>query len=103
MSNYSWGILYQDGSSASGDVYRDVVSVAGISTNHQAVQTAQEISPIFALDMNRDGLMGLAFSSINTSTHVPSRGNRYAKENEAETSSDDESPDSPTPKAVYLL
>jgi aspergillopepsin I len=83
MSNYSWGILYEDGSSASGDVYKDVVSVAGISTNHQAVQTAQKISPIFVLDTNRDGLMGLAFSNINTGTHmhVPSRGNRHAKEN----------------------
>ncbi|OXV05399.1 hypothetical protein Egran_06833, partial [Elaphomyces granulatus] len=66
MSNYSWEILYEDGSSASGDVYRDVVSVAGISTNHQAVQTAQKTSPIFVLDTNRDGLMGLAFSNINT-------------------------------------
>jgi aspergillopepsin I len=71
MSNYSWAISYADGSSASGDVYRDVVSVAGISTNQQAVETAQHVSPQFAQDTENDGLMGLAFSILNTGTHVP--------------------------------
>ena len=71
MNNFSWSISYGDGSSAGGDVYRDFVSVAGISTNRQAVETAQHVSPQFVQDTDNDGLMGLAFSDINTGTHLP--------------------------------
>lgn len=61
----TWSISYGDGSSASGNVYTDVVSVGGTSVTGQAVELARTISSEFAQDQS-DGLLGLAFSSINT-------------------------------------
>lgn len=66
-SGETWSISYGDGSSASGDVYTDVVNVGGTSVTGQAVELAKTISSEFAQDES-DGLLGLAFSSINTVT-----------------------------------
>ena len=66
-SGETWSISYGDGSSASGNVYTDVVSVGGTSVTGQAVELAKTISSEFAQDES-DGLLGLAFSSINTVT-----------------------------------
>lgn len=63
----TWKISYGDGSSASGNVYTDVVSVGGTSVTGQDVELASTISSQFAQDQS-DGLLGLAFSSINTVT-----------------------------------
>ncbi|KAL9075017.1 MAG: hypothetical protein Q9161_001948 [Pseudevernia consocians] len=63
----TWSISYGDGSSASGNVYTDVVNVGGTSVTGQAVELAKTISSEFAQDQS-DGLLGLAFSSINTVT-----------------------------------
>lgn len=66
-SGETWSISYGDGSSASGNVYTDVVNVGGTSVTGQAVELAKTISSEFAQDQS-DGLLGLAFSSINTVT-----------------------------------
>lgn len=66
MAGYSWSITYGDQSSASGDVYKDTVVVGGIKATGQAVEAAQQISRQFVQDKQSDGLLGLAFSSINT-------------------------------------
>ncbi|PYI02828.1 aspergillopepsin I precursor [Aspergillus sclerotiicarbonarius CBS 121057] len=66
LSGYSWDISYGDGSSASGDVYRDTVTVGDVSTSKQAVEAASSVSSEFVEDTANDGLLGLAFSSINT-------------------------------------
>ncbi|KAI1809267.1 secreted aspartic proteinase precursor [Poronia punctata] len=66
LSGSSWGISYGDGSSSSGIVYKDVVSIGGLSVASQAVESAQTVSSSFTSESNLDGLLGLAFSSLNT-------------------------------------
>ena len=67
MNGETWKISYGDGSSASGDVYTDTVDVGGTTVDAQAVELASTISSEFQQDQS-DGLLGLAFSSINTVT-----------------------------------
>ncbi|RHZ66495.1 pepsin-like aspartic protease [Aspergillus thermomutatus] len=71
LSGYTWKISYGDGSSASGDVYKDTVTVGGVTAKSQAVEAAKQISSEFVQDKDNDGLLGLAFSSINTVSPRP--------------------------------
>ncbi|KAI0173568.1 aspartic peptidase domain-containing protein [Hypoxylon sp. FL1284] len=73
LSGASWDISYGDGSGASGNVYTDVVSIGGVSYDAQAVEAASQISSEFTQDTNNDGLVGLAFSSINTVSPRPQK------------------------------
>ncbi|KAJ6119971.1 hypothetical protein N7523_004251 [Penicillium sp. IBT 18751x] len=66
LAGATWQIQYGDQSSASGDVYKDTVTVGGVRATGQAVEAASKISQQFVNDKNNDGLLGLAFSSINT-------------------------------------
>lgn len=65
LSGYTWSIEYADGSSASGSVGTDTVTIGGTTVQGQAVELASEVSSTFVSDAS-DGLVGLAFSSINT-------------------------------------
>src|SRR6266436_6225517 len=66
LSGYSWNITYGDKSGASGTVGTDVVAVGGTSVSSQAVEIATQVSSEFVSDTANNGLLGLAFSSINT-------------------------------------
>ncbi|CAL1700014.1 unnamed protein product [Somion occarium] len=65
-ANGTWNISYGDGSSASGDVYTDVVTVADIAIPNQAIELAKKLSQSFLQDGGNDGLLGLAWGDINT-------------------------------------
>ncbi|KAI0153912.1 aspartic peptidase domain-containing protein [Pestalotiopsis sp. NC0098] len=68
LSGEKWDISYGDGSTSSGTVYTDVVAVGGVSFDAQAVEVAEQVSDSFTEDSNNDGLLGLAFSTLNTVT-----------------------------------
>jgi aspergillopepsin I len=72
MDGAAWSITFGDGSSSSGDVFTDTVSVGGLAIKSQAVEAAKQVSASFTTDP-LDGLMGLAFSKLNTVTPQPQK------------------------------
>ncbi|EPS35498.1 hypothetical protein H072_11083 [Dactylellina haptotyla CBS 200.50] len=62
----TWKIQYGDGSGASGTVYKDTVSIGNTVVKSQGVELAKTVSDSFSSDDFADGLVGLAFGSINT-------------------------------------
>lgn len=66
LNGQTWDISYGDGSGASGDVYADKVVVGAVTATSQAVEAATSVSSSFTQDTDNDGLLGLAFSTINT-------------------------------------
>ncbi|KAI1334320.1 eukaryotic aspartyl protease [Xylariaceae sp. FL0016] len=66
LTGNTWDISYGDGSSSSGNVYLDTVSVGGITVENQAVESATNVSSSFTQRPDTDGLLGLAFSTLNT-------------------------------------
>lgn len=66
MAGASWSISYGDGSGAKGTVVTDTVNIGGASVDGQAVEMATAVSQSFVSDMNSNGLVGLAYSKLNT-------------------------------------
>lgn len=64
----SFKISYGDGSGASGLVGTDTVNIGGATVTSQAVEVATSVSASFVSDTSSDGLVGLAFSILNTVT-----------------------------------
>ncbi|KAK4121413.1 acid protease [Parathielavia appendiculata] len=62
----TWQIQYGDGSSASGIVGTDLLTVGGLVIKDQAIEVATDMSAEFAKETTMDGLLGLAFGKINT-------------------------------------
>jgi len=66
LAGATWSISYGDGSSASGNVYTDVVKIGSVAIPAQAVELAEQLSSQFAQSEGSDGLLGLAWPSLNT-------------------------------------
>lgn len=71
MSGSTWQISYGDGSSSSGDVYKDKVTIGNLTVTDQAVEVATTVSAEFTQDSAMSGLVGLAMSSLNTISPTP--------------------------------
>ncbi|KAL8862596.1 MAG: hypothetical protein Q9178_001094 [Gyalolechia marmorata] len=69
-SGSSWRIAYGDGSSASGSVGTDNITIGGLTVENQSIELARTLSPQFISGVG-DGLLGLGFGSINTVTPKP--------------------------------
>lgn len=67
-SGETWKISYGDGSGAAGNIYADTVKIGAVTVTSQAVECATSISTQFVGDTDNDGLVGLAFDSINTAS-----------------------------------
>jgi len=70
MKSASWQISYGDSSSASGTVGTDSVKIGDITIKNQAIELAKKLSTQFVQGAG-DGLLGLAWGSINTVTPTP--------------------------------
>ncbi|KAF4549092.1 Aspergillopepsin-1-like protein 1 [Elsinoe fawcettii] len=66
LDGYSFKISYGDGSSASGTVGTDTVSIGKAVVSNQAVELATTASAQFQRDTKTDGLLGLGFSNTNS-------------------------------------
>jgi hypothetical protein len=62
----TFSISYGDGSGAGGVVGTDTVDIGGATATKQAVELATAVTSAFIQDTANDGLVGLAFSQLNT-------------------------------------
>lgn len=65
QADSTWQIQYGDSSSASGTVGTDNVTLGGLTVQNQAIELANKLSTQFVQGAG-DGLLGLAFGTINT-------------------------------------
>lgn len=67
LDGATWKISYGDSSSASGTVATDNIDIGGLTIKNQAIELADTLSTQFEEGVG-DGLLGLAWGSINTVT-----------------------------------
>ena len=66
LTGETWNATYLNGDAASGNlVYSDTVYIGGLTVDGQAIELVQQASDDF-VSSPLDGILGLAFSSINT-------------------------------------
>jgi len=70
-TGYQFKVKYGDGSGAAGSVGTDTVTIGGVKVENQVIELANNVSQSFIQDTNTDGLVGLAFSRLNTGTSTP--------------------------------
>ncbi|MCJ1328644.1 hypothetical protein MMC10_005321 [Thelotrema lepadinum] len=67
LQGNSFAITFGDGSNATGNIVgTDTVNIGGATATNQAVELASAVSGSFVTDTQSNGLVGLAFSKINT-------------------------------------
>ncbi|PGG96142.1 hypothetical protein AJ79_09708 [Helicocarpus griseus UAMH5409] len=71
LEGSTFNITYGDSSFAHGGVGRDTIDIGGATVENQAFGLPTEVSASFADDDASDGLVGLAFSTLNTMRPEP--------------------------------
>jgi hypothetical protein len=66
LTGSSFSISYGDGSGAAGNVGTDTVNIGGATVTSQAIELATAVSGSFVTDTQSNGLVGLAYSKLNT-------------------------------------
>jgi hypothetical protein len=66
MDGASYSVSYGDGSGSAGNVGTDTVNIGGVTVTSQAVELPTAVSASFVQDTASNGLLGLAFSKLNT-------------------------------------
>lgn len=66
ITGAKYSISYGDGSGSAGNVGTDTVNIGGATVTEQAIEMATAVSASFVQDTNNNGLVGLAFSKLNT-------------------------------------
>ncbi|KAI5273394.1 acid protease [Aureobasidium subglaciale] len=66
LRGYTFSLSYGDGSGAAGTVGCDTVDIGGATVTRQVIELATSVSSAFVSDADSDGLVGLAFSTINS-------------------------------------
>src|ERR1700761_429614 len=66
LNGHSWKIRYGDMSGANGRVYIEKISIGDLTVQEQAIGAATSVTENFIRDTVNDGLLGLAFSQLNT-------------------------------------
>ncbi|GAM82180.1 hypothetical protein ANO11243_001590 [Dothideomycetidae sp. 11243] len=62
----TYAVQYGDGSSSTGVVYSDKVTIGGVTVTSQAVEAATSVSAAFYNNSGVDGLLGMALNPLNT-------------------------------------
>ncbi|KAK6007624.1 hypothetical protein QM012_004438 [Aureobasidium pullulans] len=73
LDGYSFSLSYGDGSGAAGVVGTDTVDIGGATVTRQAIELATSVSSAFVSDADSDGLVGLAFSTLNSVSPTPQK------------------------------
>jgi len=73
ITGASFTISYGDGSGAAGNVGTDTVDIGGATVTSQAIELATAVSTSFVQDTQSNGLVGLAFSKLNTVKPTPQK------------------------------
>lgn len=68
MQRGAWSIQYGVGSTASGTVFREVVTVGGVTVQAQAFESASTVGGSFTSDTATLGLLGLGVHNTNQFT-----------------------------------
>ncbi|KAH8705305.1 aspartic proteinase complexed with Pepstatin [Talaromyces proteolyticus] len=66
LDGYNFSSSYAEGTTVTGNVVQDYVSLGGLETYSQSIETASDIPASFVNETSRDGILGLGFGSINT-------------------------------------
>lgn len=66
LNDFTWNVSYSDSSFAQGEVILDTVTIGGFAIANQAVGVASNAGGLFVRNNIAHGVMGLAFSPLNT-------------------------------------